>query len=200
MLVQAPAIKTVSHNTNVNFMDNIGHYLVVDLEATCSNDGSIPRDKMETIEIGAVMVEAESLQPVDEFQSFIRPVRYRQLSDFCRELTSITQQEVDAAEGFCQVFSRFVQWSVGFADPLFCSWGDYDRHQLRQDCAHHGTAYPFGDEHLNLKAQFSKNLGIRKRLGMAKAIRRIGLELTGTHHRGIDDARNIARLLPHIVR
>ena len=31
---------------------------------------------------------------------------------------------------------------------------------------------------------------------MAGALRRVGLTLQGTHHRGIDDARNIARLLP----
>jgi inhibitor of KinA sporulation pathway (predicted exonuclease) len=34
---------------------------------------------------------------------------------------------------------------------------------------------------------------------MAAALRRVGLPLRGTHHRGIDDARNIARLLPWIV-
>ncbi len=181
-------------------METIGHYLVVDLEATCSDDGSVPRDQMETIEIGAVMVEATNLQPVSEFQSFIRPVRHQQLTEFCRDLTSITQQDVDVAKSFEEVFAQFVAWSLRFADPLFCSWGDYDRHQLRQDCAHHGVDYPFGEDHLNLKAQFSIRLGIRKRLGMAKAMTRVGLQLTGTHHRGIDDARNIARLLPHIVR
>ena len=30
-----------------------------------------------------------------------------------------------------------------------------------------------------------------------KALAHVGLPLVGTHHRGIDDARNIARLLPH---
>ena len=32
------------------------YFLIVDLEATCSNDGSIPREEMEIIEIGAVML------------------------------------------------------------------------------------------------------------------------------------------------
>ena len=39
----------------------------------------------------------------------------------------------------------------------------------------------------------------RKKLGMAEALKHCGLPLEGTHHRGIDDARNIARLLPWIV-
>ncbi len=175
------------------------HYLVVDLEATCNNDGSLPREEMETIEIGAVMVNAGELQPVGEFQSFIRPIRHPRLSTFCRELTSIAQADVDSADTFPPAFARFAEWSAGFEQVLFCSWGDYDRKQLLQDCRFHGAAYPFGDGHLNLKARFSERLGIRRRLGLAKALARVGLELVGTHHRGIDDARNIARLLPHIV-
>ena len=48
-------------------------YLVIDFEATCCDQGTIPPDKMEIIEIGAVMVDAGDLKPVDEFQSFVRP-------------------------------------------------------------------------------------------------------------------------------
>jgi inhibitor of KinA sporulation pathway (predicted exonuclease) len=36
-------------------------------------------------------------------------------------------------------------------------------------------------------------------MGMAAALRRCHLPLHGTLHRGIDDARNIARLLPFVV-
>ncbi len=58
---------------------------------------------------------------------------------------------------------------------------------------------PFRGKHLNLKKQFSAQLGEATRYGMAGALRRVGLPLVGTHHRGIDDARNIARLLPWIL-
>jgi inhibitor of KinA sporulation pathway (predicted exonuclease) len=34
---------------------------------------------------------------------------------------------------------------------------------------------------------------------MAGALKLCGLPLQGVHHRGIDDARNIARMLPWIV-
>jgi len=32
------------------------YFLIVDLEATCSDDGTIPSQEMEIIEIGAVML------------------------------------------------------------------------------------------------------------------------------------------------
>nr|MBK7069866.1 exonuclease domain-containing protein [Deltaproteobacteria bacterium] len=82
---------------------------------------------------------------------------------------------------------------------LFASWGAYDRTQFEQDCRHHRVAWPFGPDHLNLKAQLSERRGSSRRFGMAQALRVAGLPLAGTHHRGIDDARNIARLLPFIV-
>jgi inhibitor of KinA sporulation pathway (predicted exonuclease) len=34
---------------------------------------------------------------------------------------------------------------------------------------------------------------------MNQALELVGMEIIGTHHRGIDDGRNIARLLPYIV-
>jgi 3'-5' exoribonuclease 1 len=79
---------------------------------------------------------------------------------------------------------------------LFCSWGDYDRRQFEQDARYHKVPLPFGGRHLNLKKRFSAELGEETRYRMAGALHRVGLTLRGTHHRGIDDARNIARLLP----
>ncbi|MGL5075983.1 MAG: 3'-5' exonuclease, partial [Waterburya sp.] len=41
--------------------------------------------------------------------------------------------------------------------------------------------------------------GLSKKYGMAGALKLAGIELIGTHHRGIDDARNIAQLLPYML-
>ena len=45
--------------------DGFPFLLVVDLEATCDDAGAVPKHEMETIEIGAVVVECASLEPVD---------------------------------------------------------------------------------------------------------------------------------------
>jgi inhibitor of KinA sporulation pathway (predicted exonuclease) len=47
---------------------------------------------------------------VDEFRSFVRPVRNTQLSSFCTELTGIRQVDVDAAPPFTRVFDAFTDW------------------------------------------------------------------------------------------
>lgn len=173
------------------------HYLVVDLEATCSDDGMVPREEMETIEIGAVMVSTTTLQPVDEFQSFVRPVRNPTLTEFCTGLTSINQAQVDAAASFPEVLDHFVEWARDLGEFTFCSWGDYDRSQFERDCAWHHVAYPLGDRHINLKAEFARIRG-RRKMGVQAALRSVGMPFTGTHHRGIDDARNIVCLIPYV--
>ena len=173
-------------------------YLVIDLEATCSNDETVPRREMEIIEIGAVMAAAD-FRPIDEFQTFIRPVRHPLLTVFCNELTTIRQNDVDEAPGFATAISQFKRWLYGHnQDFLFCSWGDYDRHQLQQDCNFHRLPFPIGANHENVKKRFAAVQNIRKRPGLGTAVSMAGLEFDGTPHRGITDARNIARLLPFI--
>jgi inhibitor of KinA sporulation pathway (predicted exonuclease) len=170
--------------------------LIVDLEATCWERREHRPERMETIEIGALLVDPERPESLREFQTFVRPVREPALSDFCVRLTTIRQAEVDAAEPFPIAFARFVAW---LGDPLavrFASWGDFDRRQLLLDCQRHGVEYPFAD-HLDLKHACSARLGT-KPCGVAQALAKAGLGLEGTHHRALDDARNIWRIVRHV--
>ena len=73
--------------------------LIIDLEATCTDDGSIAPEQMEIIEIGACWATDEG-SVVDEFQAFVRPMERPELTEFCRQLTHISQADVDAAELF----------------------------------------------------------------------------------------------------
>ena len=182
---------------------DVKHYLVIDLEATTDEDGdgvrAVPRDEMETIEIGALLVRATSLAVEAEFQTFVRPVRHATLTPFCTSLTGITQEMVADAPLFPEALESMRQaMLVGRWGVVWGSWGLFDDTQLRRDCAYHGIAYPM-PEHMNLKNVFSAAQGRRKRYGMSKALQLCGLPLEGAHHRALDDAKNIARLLPWIV-
>jgi len=133
-----------------------------------------------------------------EFQQFIQPVINPQLTAFCTELTSISQKYVELAPKFTQVMSHLQKWLESFPNYVFCSWGEYDKKQFIQDCAFHNFPYPFSSEHINIKEEFSEYLGVSKKFGMAQALNELGIELKGTHHRGIDDARNIAAIYRQI--
>lgn len=183
--------------------ESIQHYLVVDFEATCCDlrapPLSVPREEMEIIEIGAVLVDAATLQPQAEFQSFVRPVRHPRLTAFCTQLTSIRQQDLDAAPGFVEMAAALGDWlrSERRGPLWFCSWGDFDRAQWQQDCAYHRIDDAIAAPHRDLKTLFLQRQGL-ERCVLERAMRLAGLRFAGTQHRGIDDARNIARLLPWI--
>jgi inhibitor of KinA sporulation pathway (predicted exonuclease) len=173
--------------------------IIVDLEATCCDQGSFPRDEMEIIEIGAVRVSSATGGIESVFSAFVKPVRNPVLTCFCRELTTISQDDVRDADGYPQVLINFSSWLAEQPDYDFCSWGDYDKKQFIQDSEYHGVPYPFSGNHRNLKMEFSSAHGRKKRYGLGQAIRKIGLEFEGTAHRGIDDARNIARIYRHML-
>jgi inhibitor of KinA sporulation pathway (predicted exonuclease) len=177
-------------------------HVVMDLEASCWEAAWV-RHRMETIEIAAVRLD-EAYDAVDEFDSFVRPVAFPRLSSFCRKLTSISQEQVDAADTFPKAFARFVTW-MGAGPRRLVTWGAFDIGQFRMDCERHGMVFPehLAADHLNLKTAFGKWKGL-KRVGMQEALDLLGLPHVGHLHRGIDDARNIARIaratLPQMPR
>jgi inhibitor of KinA sporulation pathway (predicted exonuclease) len=174
-------------------------YLIIDLEATCWRRNEVHRGENEVIEIGAVLADS-NYEMVEEFQRFVKPVRNPVLSQFCMELTSIKQSDVDAAQIFPNVLQdlrKQVETVSGqrLTEMAFCSWGDYDRKQFMKDCQYHRIPYPFG-VHRNVKKEFARRHRI-KPTGILGALKLLGIRFAGTHHRGIDDARNIARILRH---
>lgn len=153
---------------------------------------------MEIIEIGAVMVNGQTYRIDSEYQEFVKPVRHPKLTDFCLKLTHICQKDVDQANEFPKVISEFKAWMDAYPVIEFCSWGDYDKKQIKQDSLFHNVPYPITAPHRNLKKAFSEYMRTSKRFGMAGALQKIGLKLHGTHHRGIDDARNIAAIFRYM--
>jgi len=80
---------------------------------------------------------------------------------------------------------------------LFASWGMYDKKQMLRDCELHSAPFPFDDEHLNLKNHAAARMG-RAPKGIGRVLARLGMEFEGTPHRGIDDVRNIIRILKKV--
>ena len=174
-------------------------YIIVDLEATCWKKRE-KGQKNEIIEIGAVAID-ESGNELGEFAEFIKPKLNPVLSDFCKELTSISQSEIDAAQSFPEVLKSFQDW-IEMESPAYflCSWGFYDKSQFEKDCKLHGLDTQWLERHISVKHQYAKIKALPKACGMARALSLEGMKLEGTHHRGIDDARNLSRIFKKYLR
>jgi inhibitor of KinA sporulation pathway (predicted exonuclease) len=171
--------------------------VVVDVEATCWKKGVFSRTK-ETIEIGAVLLlldRAESRWP--EFQTFVRPRRLPRLSSFCRELTGITQENIDAAPAFPEALRLFLEWSQPLERIVLATWSRYDLWQLDLDLEAHALpklAIPF----LDVKKLAARVVG-------AKSFEETARELAPDDgampsHRAVADARRTARILNRLLR
>ncbi|GAA3312867.1 3'-5' exonuclease [Nonomuraea dietziae] len=143
------------------------------------------------------MVDLHTRERVSRHRVLVRPARST-VSAFCTELTGLTQEEVEKGLTFTEACRLLAAEHAAGRRP-WASWGDYDRHQFTRQCQATGAPYPFGRRHTNVKAVFTEAYELRKRPGMAQALQVAGLPLEGRHHRGEDDAWNIAALTLHLV-
>lgn len=176
------------------------YWLVIDLEAT-TEEGGWPLEQMKIIEIGASLVNRLGHE-VDHFQRFVRPQRRPLLTGFCRQLTHISQEQIDSAAPLPMIWAQFERW-LGHYQPQLAgwgSWGDYDRKQLEQEWQRHNLSSLISQvPHLNLKQRFAEARQLQRAVGLKSALQLAGLQFNGQQHRALEDARNTARLLPLLL-
>lgn len=167
--------------------------LVVDIEATCWKNHAIPDGmRNEIIEIGICRLAVATGEITNPRGILVQPTESK-VSAFCTQLTSITPQMLaDDGIAFADACA-IVKSDYQAQKRLWVSWGNYDRRMFQNQCQRRDIAYPFSEQHLNLKNLFANIYG--NRLGMNAALDKIKLSLEGRHHRGVDDAVNIARIL-----
>jgi inhibitor of KinA sporulation pathway (predicted exonuclease) len=173
--------------------------IIFDLEATCWSGSEREGKIMEIIEVGAVKID-ENGNVIDEFNCFVKPKLNPQLSDFCNQLTSITQQEVDNSKGFEESMHLFENWITKGNEGeeiLLLSWGFYDKKQILMESEvknYKGKIISLLDKHSSLKHLFAESYKIKPcEIDEALWILKLA-KFEGIKHRGIDDAKNIARI------
>lgn len=168
-------------------------YCVIDLECTCWDYNDPDKKFHETIEIGAALLD-EDLNIIKSQSFYVRPVYYPQLTSYCTQLTGISQEDVDNAPTFGIAMRALTEWVGDFTDVVICSWGEFDKTQLMEECVKHGCAYPFDQHHINVKQEYLRKMN-RTKGGLQKACRVCGIPFEGTPHNGKDDAIMAAKIL-----
>lgn len=168
--------------------------IIIDLEATCWQSTVPQGQENEIIEIGLAVLDAETGEITKNQGILIKPQRSR-VSPFCTELTTITQ---DLLHKNGVLFEEAINQLIDEYNPDLYTWasyGQYDLNMLKKQCKSFGIPYPMGNDHINVKVHFAEKFGLQKPTGMNGALHLLNIPLEGTHHRGIDDAKNIAKIL-----
>lgn len=168
--------------------------LIIDFEATCWNHTPPEGMYSEIIEIGISAIDYVSKEIVLKDTILVKP-DVSNISPFCNELTSITQELLDKEGISFEEACKMLEKKFSSKERIWMSWGEYDKNIIKDNCDRKGIKYPFGRTHINAKPLFSFAFGIGEDLGVGQALECLGMEFEGTPHRGGDDAYNIARIL-----
>ena len=184
--------------------NHIKYIAVLDFEATCDNkdsDSGWDQSTPEIIEFPVALVCIETAQVIDIFHYFVQPTVQPTLTPFCTELTSIRQDQLDGQPTITEVLSLFCQWiNTHKLTPENCcvlTCGDWDLRRMwsKQVSICSGLVTPpLFKQWINIKKVFLSEMGI-KPTGMLSMLQHLNLEHIGRHHLGLDDVKNIARLV-----
>jgi len=167
--------------------------IVIDVEATCWDDRERTRRNSEIIEVGVCLLDVKTGEITDNRGIIVRP-ESSAVSEFCTELTTLTQDMVNDGVSFryaCDILMKEYQ----SRERTWASYGQYDWFQFNKECEKKNVPYPFSSCHINIKNLFALMNKLKREKGMAKALGMADIKLEGTHHRGKDDAYNIAKIL-----
>lgn len=178
---------------------NLDKIVVIDLEATCWDDPKEQGQQVsEIIEIGVCFLNVKTGEITDKTSYMVRPV-CSTISKFCTQLTTLTQEQVDKGIPFGDACNK-LRKEFGTINRVWASYGNYDRDQFQRDCTRLGIQYPFKQTHLNVKTLLALRKGMSREVGLHEAVKIHGWDFEGTHHRGCDDAYNIAKVLWEIIK
>lgn len=143
------------------------------------------------IEIGACVGDILTGEVIDQYFAFVNP--HQILVDHIIKLTSITQEQVDAAGSIEEAYRGMEAMAIKHdCCRMPIVWGGGDGHALRQELPSH-VSWSFGRRELDVKAVFQAYQmakGEKVQAGLAKAMTRLNLAFKGRKHRAIDDAIN----------
>ncbi|NXK92427.1 ERI2 exoribonuclease, partial [Formicarius rufipectus] len=171
-------------------------------------------------EFPAVLLNTSTGEIESEFHTYVQPQEHPVLSEFCTELTGITQKQVDEGVPLNICLSRFMKWiqkiqnekKIIFSTDTqsnftseakactFVTWTDWDLGVcLQYECKRKQLRKPdILNSWIDLKATYKAYYN-RKPKGLNGALQDLGIAFVGREHSGLDDSRNTARLAWRLI-
>lgn len=175
---------------------------LLDFEANCV-EGKV-MENQEIIEFPIVVYDLNTGRVVPKMQFHHYCQTNTPITEYCTSLTGITQKMVDEGKPFKVVLDLFYKWMEhwnlydkrGYSKILFCTCGDWDlKTMLPKQCANSELEVPYELQRwCNVKSLFKYEYEER-RCGLKAMVEYFGLKMEGRHHSGIDDCRNLARVV-----
>ncbi|UJR07453.1 hypothetical protein I4U23_011740 [Adineta vaga] len=183
---------------------------VIDFEATCMAKPPVYASQyiQEIIEFPIVLIDVTERKIIDTFHSYCQPVVQPILTDYCKDLTGLTQEQVDNALVFRDVFMNVEKWLIdrnlisnSEQKCLFITDGpaDFNRY-LRMQCEISNLTYPkWAHQWFNVKKAFAEFYSVKPGR-IHKMLEDLHIQPYGNLHSGLDDATNIGRIVIELIK
>lgn len=150
----------------------------------------------ELIEIGAVKMNSR-FEVLDTYQTYVSP-DYGLMDAIIIELTGITDDKLVGAPKFAEALDDFAKW-IGKEKAQFYSWSLSDIRQFQNESEfkrYKGKIIRRMEMNWNdFQDEYSKLLGIEKKIKLKQAVASADYEFTGAQHTALADAVNTAEIL-----
>lgn len=173
--------------------------IVIDVEASCWEKKKPKGQHHDIIEYGLAVLDIANGQIIANEGILVHPTT-SEISPFCTQLTTITPAMIEQEGRSFAEASAYLTETYQAKQYIWASYGAYDFQQIHRQCQREGVPFPLSGQHLNVKALFALKMQTSRPVGMAEALRALNIPLEGTHHRGVDDARNIAKILLQLLK
>lgn len=151
--------------------------------------------------------ETNKYEKISEIQHYCKPLYNIQLTEFCKGLTGITQDQVNNGIDFSDALKRHELWLLEHINNfdesiIIITCGKWDlQTMLPTECNRWNiTPRSVYRRYINLKDAFKTiyEYNPDHRYSMVGMLDQCNIKLTGRHHSGIDDSRNIATIVQHL--
>lgn len=170
--------------------------LVLDIERTTWRGRPPKGQRQEIIEIGISTFNFHNGRVEKKESIFVKPQNSK-VSEFCTELTGITQEFLDENGVTIQEAMRKLWKRYESNKRMWMSWGESDRYYIQLDCDFYGISNPMHLGYVDVRDLFISKYNYEPSLGTA--IQEVGLEFEGDEHSGLADAYNTGLLYKSLI-
>lgn len=151
--------------------------VIMDLE--CTTLGKKERNReIEIIQIGCVKVNYSG-DIIDTYIRNVRPIKNPVLSDYCKQLTNISQKDVDTARKFKNVINELYAW---IGDSKFIlTWGS-DGDIWDKNCKFNGVPNKIKNRFIDYQDIIKYKYNTNVVCGLGKIVTQLGIDVPYNHN------------------
>lgn len=140
--------------------------------------------------------------PIAEYKTFVKTNYNKELSEYIKALTGITNDEVKCGESFADVMMKLKALVEQYAVKYIIVWGP-DQMLLRHNCTLNGfekkTVKKILDKFKDVSVKISKSYGYKYSVSQKQICENLKLKMDGKNHDAYYDALNLSRMIAKII-